>query len=295
MLRGAVSHLQKATKRFSTISATPTTAMAESGRQILAQNVTPKHYVLQLNTDLETQVFKGTVDVDLVVNEDSDKITVNAVELDIHSASIDKMKAKSIAYDEEMQTAKFTWDTVWKAGQKKTLSLVFDGKLNKNMAGFYHSTYQTKDGKTENMAVTQFEATDCRRAFPCWDEPALKATFDVSLTTSKEFVHLGNMNVKDERIQGSSKTTTFATTPIMSTYLVAWAIGDFEYVESNAFRLPVRTYTIPGYKEQGVYAADLGPRRWPFLKRSLALSTPFPRWTFLLCLISVLGPWRIGA
>lgn len=281
MLRGAVSHLQKATKRFSTISATPTTAMAESGRQILAQNVTPKHYVLQLNTDLETQVFKGTVDVDLVVNEDSDKITVNAVELDIHSASIDKMKAKSIAYDEEMQTAKFTWDTVWKAGQKKTLSLVFDGKLNKNMAGFYHSTYQTKDGKTENMAVTQFEATDCRRAFPCWDEPALKATFDVSLTTSKEFVHLGNMNVKDERIQGSSKTTTFATTPIMSTYLVAWAIGDFEYVESNAFRLPVRTYTIPGYKEQGVYAADLGAKTLAFFEKVFGIEYPLPKMDFL--------------
>src|SRR4051812_6695167 len=84
------------------------------------------------------------------------------------------------------------------------------------------------------MLVSQFEACDCRRAFPCWDEPSLKATFDVTLRVPKGMTALSNMDVIDCKEEEELNVVTFATTPIMSTYLVAFAVGEFEYVETMA-------------------------------------------------------------
>jgi len=101
------------------------------------------------------------------------------------------------------------------------------------MAGFYRSEYTTASGEKRNMATTQFEATDARRAFPCWDEPAVKATFHVTLNVPVGRVALSNMNVISEKPveDGARVEVEFATTPIMSTYLVAFIIGELDYVE----------------------------------------------------------------
>lgn len=142
------------------------------------------------------------------------------------------------------------------------------------MAGFYRSKYQPAitpaksvpevDGN-HYMFSTQFESSDARRAFPCWDEPNLKASFDVSIEVPEDLVALSNMPekgvAKSERKSGF-KVVSFERTPVMSTYLLAWAIGDFEYVEDftrrqyQGRRLPVRVYTTRGLKEQGRYALE---------------------------------------
>lgn len=139
------------------------------------------------------------------------------------------------------------------------------------MAGFYRSKYKpkgevpssvAKDDEFHYMFSTQFESCDARRAFPCFDEPNLKATFDVDLEIPEDQTALSNMPEKDVKKSSRSgfKTVFFDRTPIMSTYLLAWAIGDFEYVEAFTERkydgknLPVRVYTTRGLKEQGQFA-----------------------------------------
>ena len=142
------------------------------------------------------------------------------------------------------------------------------------MSGFYRSKYQPTTSPAKSvpevdgnhyMFSTQFEPTDARRAFPCWDEPNLKASFDVTLEVPDDLVALSNMPEKDvaksERKAGF-KVVSFERTPVMSTYLLAWAIGDFEYVEDftrrqyQGRRLPVRVYTTKGLKERGRFALE---------------------------------------
>ena len=96
----------------------------------------------------------------------------------------------------------------------------FEGELNDKMKGFYRSKYFSHPDLQERYAaVTQFEATDARRCFPCWDEPALKATFNISMTIPENLVGLSNMPLIDEEKSGNAtKTLKFATSPIMSTY-----------------------------------------------------------------------------
>lgn len=141
------------------------------------------------------------------------------------------------------------------------------------MSGFYRSRYKpvveaaasvARDDEYHYMYSTQFEACDARKAFPCFDEPNLKATFDVEIEVPEDQTALSNMpekEVKKGKQQGT-KIVSFERTPIVSTYLVAWAVGDFEYVEGftarkyNGKQLPVRVYTTKGLKEQGRFALE---------------------------------------
>lgn len=149
----------------------------------------------------------------------------------------------------------------------------FSNKCTQVMAGFYRSKYKpkgdvpksvAKDDEFHYMFSTQFESCDARRAFPCFDEPNLKATFDVQLELPEDQVALSNMPEKstEKSKKAGFKTVLFDRTPIMSTYLLAWAIGDFEYVETftkrkyNGKNLPVRVYTTRGIKDQGRFALE---------------------------------------
>jgi len=141
------------------------------------------------------------------------------------------------------------------------------------MAGFYRSKYKpkgevpasvAKDDEFHYMFSTQFESCDARRAFPCFDEPNLKATFEVDLEVPEDQTALCNMPEKEvtKSERSGFKVVHFEPTPIMSTYLLAWAIGDFEYVEAftkrkyNGKSLPVRVYTTRGLKDQGRFALE---------------------------------------
>ncbi|CDK29653.1 unnamed protein product [Kuraishia capsulata CBS 1993] len=146
------------------------------------------------------------------------------------------------------------------------------------MAGFYRSTYQ-ENGETKYLATTQMEATDCRRAFPCFDEPALKATFDVNLIAKKELVCLSNMDVKSEtELDGGKKKVSFNTTPLVSTYLVAFIVGDLKYIEADyKYRIPVRVYTTPGLEDQGRFSVELAAKTLEFFETKFDIPYPLPK------------------
>jgi len=162
-----------------------------------------------------------------------------------------------------------------------TLKLTFDGSINDKMKGFYRSKFKGPDGQDKFNGVTQFEATDARRCFPCWDEPAHKATFDITLIVEKGKVVLSNMPVKeicDYKDDCSLQVTKFERSPIMSTYLVAFVIGDFEYIEAmSSDGVLCRVYTPPGKKEQGRFALDVIAKVLPYYKEYFGIAYPLPK------------------
>lgn len=243
----------------------------------------PTHYFLSL-CDLqsgEPWTYQGQCDIELQVKNSVKSITLNTHELKIHSASVatesgkhaSANKSSGISYDTKNQRCTLTFDQALPESQKAVLSIAFEGTMNNMMAGFYRSKYKpavepakgvARDNEHHYMFSTQFESSDARRAFPCFDEPNLKASFDFEIEIPDDLVALSNMPERETRKSKKQghKFVTFERSPVMSTYLLAWAFGDFEYVEDftrrkyNGKSLPVRVYTTKGLKDQGKLALE---------------------------------------
>ena len=214
------------------------------------------------------------MEIELNVIKPVKEITLNAHQLDVVSAEVTGGKnASSITYDEKSQRVTLTFpEEVASGSQKTVLQIQYKGTMNNSMAGFYRSKYKPAvtpaesvplDGDSHCMFSTQFESSDARRAFPCFDEPNLKATFDISIEIPEDQIALSNMPEKAVKTsKHGRKVVSFERTPIMSTYLLAWAFGDFEYVEDftrrkyNGKSIPVRVYTTRGLKEHGRFALE---------------------------------------
>ncbi|OAD78274.1 hypothetical protein PHYBLDRAFT_154347 [Phycomyces blakesleeanus NRRL 1555(-)] len=257
-------------------------------RQVLPSNVRPSHYTLTLAPDLEEFVFEGRVKIDLDVNDASKTIVVNVQEIDISSAVLSVVSGETqtstkITYDEDLQIATLYFANEVKAGSKAVLDISFKGILNDKMNGFYRSTYKDSEGNTKYLASTQFEATSARRAFPCWDEPAIKATFDVTLVVPTELTALSNMDVVSEEVHDSKKDVVYRTTPIMSTYLLAFVVGPFEYIEAftsgehNGRKIRSRVYTLPGTAYQGRHALQVCTEALEYFAKVFGEPYPLPK------------------
>lgn len=245
-------------------------------REVLPNNVQPEHYSVELEPNFETFKFAGKVGIDIKVNEQSNYITVNSLEIEVHDAKANGFVAKNVEYDEEKQRVTFVFDQLFEQGQKVKLEVQFTGELNDKMAGFYRSSY-VEDNETKYLAVTQMEATDCRRAFPCFDEPAAKATFDIALISEQGKVCLSNMDEKlTEILDSRRKRVIFNTTPLMSTYLVAFIVGDLKYVENRDFRVPIRVYATSS-EHLGQYAAEFSAKVLAFFEKEFDLPYPLPK------------------
>ncbi|XP_026480740.1 puromycin-sensitive aminopeptidase [Ctenocephalides felis] len=247
----------------------------------LPKTVLPKHYYLELKPDLKAFTFTGKTKIDLEVASTTNSIKLNSAELDLKTAELvlenGKTVVPKISYVVEDETATFTFPDVLSTG-KATLNIEFTGELNDKLRGFYRSKYAGKDGQTSYAAVTQFEATDARRCFPCWDEPAHKATFDITLTVPKSLVALSNMTVKNEKVEGDHRVVQFNTTPVMSTYLVAVVVGEYDYIEDTSEDgVLVRVYTPVGKQEQGRYALEVATKVLPYYKDYFQIAYPLPK------------------
>ena len=183
----------------------------------------------------------------------------------------------SINKDAQIATIKFS--QALSAGSDAQLKLTFTGILNDNMAGFYRSSYKA-DGQTKYIASTQMEPTDARRAFPCFDEPALKAKFTVTLVADKSMTCLSNMDVASETdVQGGAKKAVkFNTSPLMSTYLVAFIVGHLNYIETKNFRVPIRVYATPDQDiEHGRFSLELAAKTLAFYEKAFDSEFPLPK------------------
>ncbi len=224
--------------------------------QRLSTNVIPSHYALAFTPDLKSATFTGSDAIDVSIKEPTKAITLNAIEVKFQSVEIQdhsgQTQSGSVTLDSEKQQATLTFLKAIPAGDA-TLRIHFTGILNNELRGFYLS----KTAK-RNYAVTQLEATDARRAFPCFDEPAFKATYDISLTIDAGDTAISNSAIiSDTPGPGAGKhTVVFGTTPKMSTYLVAFLVGDFQCSRGESDGVALRVCATPGEVALTQYALN---------------------------------------
>ena len=224
--------------------------------QRLPDTVIPTQYGLTFTPDLKAATFTGTESIDISVRERLRSITLNSVEITFDSVSVlaaGKSQTAIVSLDKEKEQATFTFANEIPAG-KATLSINFRGTLNNELRGFYLSKTARR-----NYAVTQFEATDARRAFPSFDEPAMKASFDISLVIDAQDTGISNGPiVSDTPGPGAGKhTLRFLTTPKMSSYLVAFLAGDFQCTTGEQDGVAIRICATPDKVALTPYALDV--------------------------------------
>lgn len=258
-------------------------------RKIIHDNIQYTHYDLTFTPDLKNFTFMGQGKITIDVTEEVDQVQLNSKELVItfceFNVNDQKIIPTNISYDKESQRVIFTLPSKLPIG-KGLLTMDFEGILNDQMAGFYRTKYTDKNGQETFGATTQFEATDARRAFPCVDEPARKATFDITLIVPKDKITLSNMEILSETDFNDDsllKVVKFKTTPIMSTYLLAFYVGETDYLERIITKplsgdpLRVRVYTPPGKKEQGQFALDNACDVIPFYSKYFDIDFPLDK------------------
>jgi len=185
---------------------------------------------------LESASFAGRVEIDVDITESTSELKLNAIELDLGAGDAHHRwhghRSIDLNLDEEYEVVTYTFDSALPVGSA-VLEIAFNGILNDQLHGFYRSTFTDPSGVKHTIATTQFENTDARRAFPCWDEPAFKATYQVNLTVPSHLAAYSNSPVSSNTDLGNGqRTVSFTPTMKMSTYLVAFIIGPFEETEA---------------------------------------------------------------
>lgn len=231
----------------------------------LPGGVVPRHYDIELEPDLEAAAFTGRVGIDIEVTEPRNTIVLNAAELDIDSAQITAPGSEAVELDFELDedserlTLSLRGGSAPLAAGPARLDIAFTGVLNDQLHGFYSSTYTDDAGETHTVATTQFESTDARRAFPCFDEPALKASFATTLVVADGLLAVSNTAETGRKpLEDGRVRVSFATTMPMSTYLVAFVVGPLEVTDPiDCGGVPVRVVHRPGRGDQTGFALDV--------------------------------------
>jgi aminopeptidase N/puromycin-sensitive aminopeptidase len=223
--------------------------------QRLPDTVRPSHYSLALAPDLVAATFSGVESIEVTLAEPTDRITLNAAEIDFQSVTVTAngtQQTAAVSIDKDKEQATFTFPEKLPAGPA-TLAIAYTGILNNDLRGFYLSKTARR-----NYGVTQFESTDARRAFPSFDEPAFKATFEVSLTIDAADTAISNTPIESDVAGPAGKhTLKFLTTPKMSTYLVAFLVGDFQCTSGNQDGVAIRVCSTPDKVALTPYALDV--------------------------------------
>ena len=228
--------------------------------QRLPDLATPENYQLTFSPDFQKDNFAGDETIHIRILKPTSQIVLNSAEITFQEAIVSsegRQQTARVSLDKDKEMATLSFDNVIQPGPAE-IHIKFQGILNDELRGLYLG----KDREGRKYAVTQFEATDARRAFPSFDEPAFKATFDISVVTDKDLTAISNGRVLSDTAGpvDNQHTIHFATTAKMSSYLVALAVGKFEYVEGEADGIPIRVWGPPGSKPNSTYA--LGVAEW---------------------------------
>jgi aminopeptidase N len=222
----------------------------------LPKNVMPTHYTIDLKPDLTTRAVSGSEVVDIKVIASTDRLILNAVDIVLQSASLEGEAGQvaTITSQPKAQTATLAFPHPLAVGSHK-LAVAFTGRINSFGRGLFSVDYPTAHGR-KRMIATELEPADARRIFPCWDEPAFKASFEPSVTVPRDFLALSNMPIAHEEpvADGVSKRVSFGATPPMSSYLFVLVAGDLERLIGDANGVTVGVVTVAGKREQGRYA-----------------------------------------
>jgi len=240
-------------------------------------NVIPINYRLTFEPDLKKFTFNGSQIISANCKKSTNLITMDCAELKITSCIV---KSNGILIQSSAKTNEKKEELQIKLSEKIkgkiSIELEFKGILNDRLLGFYRSQY-VQNGKTKYLATTQFEAADARRAFPCWDEPEAKATFDISIIADNKFTAISNMPVKSKKKIGSKTLYNFSKTPTVSTYLIYLGVGEFEYLKGKVGKIQIRVITTKGNKSKGKFSLDLGKKLLTSYEKYFGIKYPLPK------------------
>ncbi|MDQ6654314.1 MAG: M1 family peptidase, partial [Verrucomicrobiota bacterium] len=223
----------------------------------LPTNARPAHYAIAVTPDAANLRFAGTATIDVDVLAATDSITLNAADLEFQSVAIADAQSRSLdgqpAIDAAKQTATFTFPEKLADG-RHVLTIHYSGTIYTHATGLFALDYDSADGRKRAL-YTQFEASDARRFFPCWDEPNFRAPFDLRVTIPAGQQAVSNMPeaARAEQPDGTVEVR-FATTPAMSSYLLFMAVGEFDRITATAGATEVGVVTKKGDGEKGRYA-----------------------------------------
>ena len=242
--------------------------------QRLPGGVTPEHYTLWVAPDIAAATFRGTVDIRVRIEQPTAAITLHAAEIAFDAVTIEaggKTVTATVTENTKDEMVTFTAPAPLAAGTA-AIHVTYRGILNDKLRGFYLSK-----GANRNYAVSQMEATDARRAFPCFDEPAKKATFDISMTIAAGDMAISNgAQVADTPgPDAGTHTVRFATTPKMSTYLVALLVGDFVCREGASDGIAIRVCATPDKKDLTGFAMEAAQYEVKFFNDYFGIKYPF--------------------
>ena len=232
-------------------------------KNILPKTSSPKRYEIKLDIDLENFSYLGVQTVEIQVLENTKSIFLNSIGIKISHASLtasdEESNNLSVEYFEDDERICLSSKNEIKKGDYK-LYLEFNSEITNDLKGFYRSKFLTKEEEEKWIATTQFEPTSARNAFPCWDEPEYKAVFSISIVADKKYLRVSNEKVLSEKEVGNNKIeTTFVDSMKMSTYLVAFVIGELEATEiGEAGNTKIRIIHRPGFSDQTNYAGTAG-------------------------------------
>ncbi|KAL3824477.1 hypothetical protein ACJIZ3_020506 [Penstemon smallii] len=252
------------------------------GQSRLPEFAIPIRYDLTLKLDLSACNFYGKLLIDVSIKGFTKFLVLNALELEFHQVSfINSQNLKYVPSDVLIDSDDEILVLVFEEGLdvgNGVLEIEYSGVLNEHLKGLYRCTYLDK-GEKKNMVSTQFEAIDARRCFPCWDEPALKATFKIRLENiPSELTALSNMPISKEIIHESHKTVHFEESIVMSTYLVAIVVGLYDCIEDTTDDgIKVRVYCPVGLSEKGKFALNIAVKTLEFFTMYFSMPYPLPK------------------
>ncbi|MBU6447833.1 M1 family metallopeptidase, partial [Patescibacteria group bacterium] len=248
---------------------------------LLASYVKPERYRIMMHPDLKKFTFAGEETIFLDIKKGTRNIELHAKELKIGGVELKTRKGsiykpRKIVFNKKKETVDFLFSKTLAKG-KYQLSLKFSGLLAEKLHGLYRSAYE-HNGKVEYLATTQFESIFAREAFPCFDEPSHKAIFDVTLIVPKGLHGISNtMPVAVKEHSVGYEAIKFAPTPKMSTYLLAFIVGKFDYIEGKSKRgVVVRVFATPGKIQQAKFALEVAKKSLDFYEEYFAIKYPLP-------------------
>lgn len=243
--------------------------------------VIPLVYKIRLAPDLDRFTFEGFDEIDIHIRKPTTRVVLDCAGLDIRTVGLvqDGVSRTPVnaTLDATSETLTIDLEEPLACGPA-ALSVDFAGRLGDEMRGFYRSAYES-DGTRRYMALTQFEPTDARRAFPCWDDPGAKARLEITLVVPPDRIAISNTpeigTIVNDR---GFKEVRFAPTPPMSTYLLAWIVGEFDSIEEVTNEgVLVRVFTPVGKKERGRFALEVATRVLSFYHDYFGVPYPLPK------------------
>jgi aminopeptidase N len=245
----------------------------------LPKEILPTDYSIRIVPNIDKLAFSGKEMVKLNVRSRVHQLVLNALELKIEAASVDgeELPVSAIKIDHENELLTLVLPSELTAGDH-TLALRFTGKINQQGQGLFYMHYQEQgSGARKVMLGTQFEATDARRFFPCWDEPAFRARFQLTVVVPAEWLAVSNMPIESEKKVAGGKEVRFQATPPMSSYLNVFVAGEVEFIESRVGSTQIRVIATKDKAVLGRYALEASAQILRYYNDYFGVPYPLPK------------------